>query len=274
MTNLKNKKKKANVKEVRKPFLSGRITDERTLRNSLVFFGTAIVIFFVVMIACASAVFNSTVLRILLNTAVIVLALYIFFNNGTRRGTDDVTRGEILWQKQEKEQEVADSERRMCFHPMKGYVIGLIGSVPFLILTICLAATTTLQMTEAGTLPSWMQSFVRKSDIGAALISYTQPEGMTAVDFIRAIVRIILLPFVNLVGPSNKAGILLLERISPLIMLLPAAAYGTGYLTGKSVRTQVHTAISANEQKRIRTEKKRRAARNRQQSRREPEQLN
>ena len=114
--------------------------------------------------------------------------------------------------------------------------------------------------------------FIR--DIGSALVSYTQPEGMTAVDFIRAIVRIIILPFVNLVGTSNKAGILLLERISPLIMLLPAAAYGTGYLTGKSVRTQIHTAISANEQKRIRTEKKKRAARSRQQSRREPEQLN
>lgn len=271
MTNLKSKKEKANVKEVRKPFLTGRIIDERTLRSSLLFFGVAIVIFFVAMIACATAIFNNTILRILLNTAVIVLGLYVFFNNGTKRGADDVTRGEILWQKQET---ASESERKMCFHPMKGYVIGLIGSVPFLILTIWLAVTTTIQMTEAGTLPSWMQTYVRRSDIGSALVSYTQPEGMTAVDFIRAIVRIIILPFVNLVGTSNKAGILLLERISPLIMLLPAAAYGTGYLTGKSVRTQIHTAISANEQKRIRTEKKRRAARSRQQSRREPEQLN
>ena len=113
-------------------------------------------------------------------------------------------------------------------------------------------------MTEAGTLPSWMESYTHRSDIGSALISYTQPTAMTAVEFVRAMVRITILPYVNLVTSANKAGILMLERLSPLIILLPTAAYGTGYLTGKNVRTQIHTAISANEQKRFRKETKRR----------------
>lgn len=265
--------RKTSTQEVSKPFLTGGSVDERTFRNSLVFFGTVIVVAFVAFVACATGSIGGTVLKIVINTAVIALSIYIFFNNGSKRGTDDVARGEILWQKQEKGQEIAVSEKKLCFHPMKGYLTGLIGTIPFLILTVCLALTATIQMTEAGALPSWTQSYLRRSDIGDALVSYTKPSGMTVIDFIRAIVRILILPFVNLVGTGNKAGILTLERLSPVVMLLPAAAYGTGYLTGKTVRSQIHTAISTNEQKRIRKENKRKAAR-RQATRREPEQLN
>ena len=274
MTNSPFKKKDPAVKEVNKPFLTGRMLDQRTIRNSLVFFGTLIVVIFITFIATATGAIGGDILRIILNSAVIVLALYIFYNSGTKRGTDDVARGEILWQKHEKQESFPDSEKKLCFHPMKGYITGLIGTLPFLALTVFLAVNATIQMTEAGTLPSWMESYTRRSDIGSALISYTQPTGMTAVEFVRAMVRITILPYVNLVTSANKAGILLLERLSPLIILLPAAAYGTGYLTGKNVRTQIHTAISANEQKRIRKETKRRAARNRQGNRRGPEQLN
>ena len=66
---------------------------------------------------------------------------------------------------------------------------------------------------------------------------------------------------------------LAIERISPLILLLPAAAYGTGYISGKSVRTRIHTTISENEKKRIRRDNKR-SKQNRTVRRREPEQLN
>ena len=56
--------------------------------------------------------------------------------------------------------------------------------------------------------------------------------------------------------------VLLLERLSPLILLLPAAVYGTGYRTGKKIRTRIHTVISENDRKRVRKEKKRIRERN------------
>lgn len=271
-----NRKQSGNnsAREVHKPFLTGSVFDERTLKNCLFFFGSLIIVFFIAFIACATASFGNLILRLLFNSAVIILALVIFFNNGSKRGTDDVTRGEILYQKKEKGQEFAESEQRICFHPLKGYVTALIGTAPFLIVALYLALNTSIQTTGAGTLPSWMQSYTRRSDIGNALISYLQPEGMKLIDFIRAMVRIMVMPFVNIAGASNKTGILLIERLSPLILLLPAAAYGTGYLNGRSIRTQVHTAISENDSKRIRKENKRRAARNRDSRRNEPEQLN
>ena len=111
-----------------KLFLTGNATDERTVKNSLKFFGVLLIVFVISFIACASATFESIILRLLMNSAVIILSLYIIFNNGSKCGAEDVARGEILWQKQEKGLTFSESERKMCFHPMKGYLIGLIGS--------------------------------------------------------------------------------------------------------------------------------------------------
>lgn len=270
----KQSKGKHTTAETRKPFLTGLVADERTLKSSLAFFGTLILVFFIAFIACATATFSNLLLRIFLNAAVVILALIVFFNNGSKRGAEDVAKGEILWQKKEKGLDISESERKLCFHPFKGYVIGVAGTLPFILLALYLAVNTSLQMTGSGTLPSWMQTYTKRGDIGNALINYTQPEGMAFIDYIRMIVRIMMIPFVNIAGNADKNGILLVERLSPLLLLLPAAAYGSGYLTGRSIRTQIHTAINVNDQKRIRREKKRRNARNRAAQNREPEKLN
>lgn len=273
MTNRKTPDKKTVINEVRKPFLTGSPCDERTVKSSLAFFGTMIMVFFIAFIACATASFDSFILRFIMNSAVILLVFFILFNNGSKRGADDVAKGEILWQKKEKGQPFSNGERKMCFHPVKGFLTGLIGSSPFILLALYLALNTSLQMTEAGTLPSWMQAYTGRSDIGNALISYTQPEGMKAIDYIRAIIRIMILPFVNIAGKSNNSGILLVERLSPLLLMLPAAAYGLGYLSGRKTRTRIHTTISENDRKRIRRDRKRSARVSSARSR-EPEQLN
>ena len=269
-------RKEQSSEPVRKPYLTGSITDENTLKAGLGFFGIMLITIFVAFIVCAAATFNSFILRLLMNTAVILVLLMIFYNKGAGRGAEAVARGEILYQRREKGLEYSEGEKRICYHPLKGYLTGLIGTVPFLIAAIILALFTTVQMTDAGVLPSWMQAYVGRSDIGDALVHYTQPEGMGFLDYVRTVVRICILPFVNIVNFNNRNGMVLLERLSPLLLLLPAAAYGTGYLRGKKVRTQIHTMIKTNEQKRIRREEKRRKknARNNTPRSREPEQLN
>lgn len=268
-----NNGKTKETEVVRKPFLTGSVTDERTLKSSLAFFGVLIVVIFITLIACATATFDIVILRVLLNAAVIIVCLMIFYNKGAGYGSEAVSHGEILYQKKEKGQQVAESERKLCYHPAKGYVTGLIGTLPLLIPALILAVTTSVQMTGAGALPSWMQAYTGRSDIGNALINYTQPEGMKAVDYIRTVIRICILPYINIIGNANKTGVLFLERISPLIMLLPATVYGTGYRTGKKIRTRIHTVISENDRKRVRREKKRIRDRNTTRAK-GPEQLN
>ncbi len=273
MKNRKTPDKKEAITEVRKPFLTGTPCDERTVRSCLAFFGTLVMIFVIAFIACATASFDSFILRFAMNGAVILLIVFILYSNGSKRGADDVARGEILWQKKEKGQPFSDGERKMCFHPAKGFLNGLIGSAPFILLALYLALNTSLQMTEAGTLPSWMQAYTGRSDIGNALVNYTHPEGMQGIDYIRALVRITILPYINIAGNANKSAVLLAERLSPLFLLLPAAAYGLGYLSGRKTRSRIHTTISENDRKRIRREKKR-TARAASARSREPQQLN
>ena len=271
-----DKKKNAGKTEthVRKEFLRGNVTDENTLKSSLVFFGSLLIVYLMAFIVCMTTA-GSDIIRLISSAAVIIMMLSVFFNKGSSHGAEAVSRGEILWQKEKKGQPVAESEKRASFHPMKAFVIGLIGSAPLVLIAVIFAINTRIQTTTAGTLPSWIQGYLRRDDIAGPLVSYTQASGMGVTDILRIIVRIAIMPFINFAGSENYKGILVMERLSPLIMLLPACAYGTGYLRGPEMRARVHTAISENDRIRKRKEKKERRIRAGIAARpKEPEKLN
>lgn len=253
---MKNNHASKTKKVVRKPYITGTAVDENTIRTSLRFLGILILMFFVVFITCSSISAAGTIIRIVFNSAVIILVLFILFNNGTHHGSDAVARGEIFYQKKTEGKNFSESERKICFHPLKGYITGFLGSLPILILSIVFSFCASIVLTGAGALPSWMQAYTRRSDISNALVSYLQPEGMVLSDYLRIIIRICLLPFVNLIGTQNASGLLILEKLSPVILLLPALSYGTGYIFGKRIRTNIHTMISESNRKRKRKEYK------------------
>ena len=263
------------VKEVRKPFLTGDPTDENTVKTSLLFFGSLFLVYFITFMICSIASFSNTpILRIIVNLLILAASLVIFYNNGTNQGAEAVARGEILYQKQEKGLTFSKSEKSVCFHKMKGFITGLLGTLPLVLVALIFAFTVQITTTEAGTLPSWMQAYIRRPEIGDALIHYTQPAGMGLTDILRIVIRVALMPVVNLIGTENPQGLLVMERLSPLLILMPAVAYGIGYLTGRSIRTKVHTAISESNRKRERKERKARKARRERSAFRPPEKLN
>ena len=265
-------KKKEPVKPVTKPYLPGSVTDENTLKKVLKFFGTMALIVVMCFIVCTMMSFGNSFLRIAANLAVVVLVMFILYSQGQGHGAEATARGEILYQRKEKGQEVSEGEQRLSYHPLKGYVTALLGMIPFIILALILAFTAERQMTSAGTLPSWTSAMTKRSEIGGALVSYTQGDPIAATDIIRMIVRVIIMPFVSMVGSSNKDLMLTVERISPLILLLPVIAYGTGFLNGKNIRTKIHTQIEEN--KKIRRRRENKARRARRNAARQPEQLN
>ena len=259
---------------VKKPFVTGSPVDEHTLKNSLLFFGSLLLTSLFSFIVCASTGAAGLIIRLLINALIIIVILSVYFNSGTNQGADAVARGEILYQKQESSQTFSQKEKSVSFHKAKGFLVGIFGTLPLLILALIFAFCTSAALTDAGGLPSWMQAYTRKSDIGNALVQYLQPEGMSFVDYLRVIVRVCLIPYVNMIGYSSKEGLLVLERLSPLLIMLPAAAYGTGYLSGRSIRDRIHSVISVNEKKRRKRETRKRMERQRDRSSREPEQLN
>ena len=130
-----------------------------------------------------------------------------------------------------------------------------------MLIAILLAVTAKRQMTGAGTLPSWLDSYMRRSEISDALAGYSQGASATATDIFRIIIRLAIMPFVSMCGAENRELLLFVERISPLIVMIPAAAYGTGYLQGPARRRKVLTEIEENARKRRIREKRERRAR-------------
>lgn len=257
---MRPKNGKKTVKTVRKEFLKGNAADENTAKSSLVFFGSLLLLYFISFIISAMTS-GSGIIQIVVSIAIISLTLITFFGRGNAHGAEAVTRGEILWQKQEKGQAFSESEKKICFHPMKGYLIGLIGTIPLILIAVVFALKTQVLTTTAGALPSWMQAYLRRDDVSGPLVSYTQSAGMGLTDILRIIVRLAIMPFISLISSTDRYGVLVMERLSPLILLIPACAYGTGYLTGPGARAKVHTAISENNRKRKSREKKERRMR-------------
>ncbi len=264
--------KKQKIEKVSKPYIKGDMIDKTTMPGALKFFGGTVTMAVIFLIMGVMMNMETPWINIAINVA-IVLAAYMFFQQiGLGAGADAVNQGEIMYAREGKGRPVAAWERSMCYHPLKGMVSALIGSIPMFVCCLALACVAERQMTSLGSLPSWVAGIEGREEIGAALAYYHETTGMSLESILRLIVRMVTMPYVNMVGASNKDGMLLLERISPILSLLPAVAYGIGYMGGVGVRTSIHTNIALGKKKAKRKQAKERRAR--QQTRRGPQQLN
>ena len=268
----KTAKKAPKVQTVSKPFLRGKPTDRNTVKKAAAFLGVLLMMTFVTVIACSMFLSGGTAIKIILNAAVELLILTICFSNGSSAGTDDVAKGEVLLQQHNDGRPEDPIETATAWHPLKGFTLAILGSLLILIVAVILAATAQKVMTGSGALPNWVDAYKTRDGVGAALSAYSRTTPATVTSLARMIVRLFLMPYVSMIGAENKDALLLLERLSPLVVLLPAIAYGIGYLQGPSMRARVHTEIHENLKKRKKKEtkeRKKRAA-----AMKEPEQLN
>lgn len=264
-------KKKNKIERVSKPYMKGDLFDRTTLPGALKFFLGTAVMAIVFMIVCVMMSWEQQWLNVTINL-MIVLAVYMMFAQfGMNAGADDVNQGEIMYSREEKGRPVANWERSMCYHPFKGFLVALIGSIPLIVCSVILACLTERQMTGIGSLPSWVGSIEGRQEIGNALAIYHETGSLTLETAMRMLVRMSTMPFVNIVGAADKDAMLMLERVSPLLNLLPAIAYGLGYTNGVRVRSEVHTNIALGKKKAKRKQAKERRARRQTHG---PEQLN
>ena len=266
-----NNKKKNRIEKVSKPYLKGDAYDKTTLPGALKFFVGTVVMAIVYLLVCMMMNWDQQWLNITINSAVLLATYLMFAQFGMTAGADAVNQGEIMYSRKENGRPVAEWERSMCYHPLKGLISGLIGSIPLVLCSIVLALLTERQMSGIGTLPSWVGSFEGRQEFGQSLAIYHETGSLTLESAMRLIVRMTTMPFVNIIGADNKDGMLLMERISPVLNLIPAIAFGLGYMNGVGVRTSVHTNIALGKKKAKRKQAKERRARTQQ---RGPQQLN
>ena len=265
------KRKAPKVEKVTKPYMKGDAVDRTTLPGALKFFAGTVVMTVAYLIICMMLSWYQQCLNITVNLLIVLMVYMMFLQFGMNTGADAVNQGEIMLSREQKGRPVASWERQMCFHPLKGLISALIGSIPLLLISILLACIAKRQMTGLGTLPGWLSGYESRPEIGSALAIYHEAGGLSLESILRLIVRMSIMPYVNMVGAANKDGMLLLERLSPLVNLLPAIAYGLGYMGGVSIRTTVHTNIALGKKKAQRKQAKERRVRRQAKT---PEQLN
>lgn len=258
----KRKAAKKKIAPVKKPYLTGTIVDKTTL-------GGAVKTFFFSVFMCVAfflitfiSNWNSTFLNVVTGLLMLFVTFLIFFQSGMRLGTDAVNQGEIMYQRQEKGRPVADWERKLCYHPLKGFTHALLGFLPLIILTLVYALIARIEKTAIGVPPAWLDQHMSNPEIAAPLQYYYQDPKMTIDVILRPISRASVIPYLKLfdVGYS-KPGKLLLDRLTPVLNLLPVIVYGVGYAWGTKVRTAVHTNIAMGKQKQKRRQAKERKAR-------------
>ena len=262
-------KKTKKPKIVTKPFLQGSVTDRATAKDAAKFFGSTVLMLVLFLLLCSMMMWDSLLLRLITNGVVLAMAYILFYAAGVSKGSLAVNQGEMMYQREQQGKNVDPGDRRACYHPLKGYVTGALGVLPLFLCALAFAFIAQRQMYGLSVLPSWLEGYMRRSDIGGALAYYSVHDPIGVEDVLRMIVRMMDMPLVSILGTDNADRLLLLERLSPLLALLPGALYGFGYTRGVAARTRVHSSIAAANRKHRRKEKKLRQRRMQ-----GPEQLN
>ena len=202
---------------------------------------------------------------------VIVAAVgYYEYAQGASCGQSDAATGEIMYEREQEGKPVSASDRERCFHPFKGLFAALVGAIPFVLFTLVFACITQPLVYRLGVLPSWTNDLMRHNEFGDALRYYEQSAGVQAMDVLRVIDRACVMPFMNVAAFVSDDAALLVERLSPVLVLIPPCAYGLGYADGRRLRDRINTGIKLGDDKKKRKERK--ARRQRQQSK-APERL-
>lgn len=213
-------------------------------------------------------VIEVTWLRVLINVAVILAFFGLMYSNGAKEGEGDVAYAEIALLRQQEGKPIPKEELARCFHPMKGFVTVLIGALPLVLLCLAHALIAVKETYTLGALPSWVKGYESRQDISLALNYYKNFSVIGVSDVLRLLVRLLVFPFVNIAGAGNADAILLIERLSPLLILVAPLGYGVGYMRGEHFRSLVHSGIATNARKAARKQRKKK-----QQSRPQPKQL-
>lgn len=188
-------------------------------------------------------------LRVLVNGLILFSYYALVFFDGAASGEDDVTASEICYQQQFQGKALPAYTVSACYHPLKGWTIGVLGILPILILFVVFASVATRQHMPIGTLPGWLGSYFNAQEVQLGLSHYQAVQAMKAEDLLRIPVRLFLFPYVSMVGNQQFEKIYVLEKLSPLILLLIPCLFGIGYTFGPQRRNEVHRRIAAGKSK-------------------------
>ncbi len=207
--------------------------------------------------------FDNPVLRIIVSLAVVALVFYYQSVKGMEVGEKDASFSEIMYERQQEGRAITEDDKARCFHPLRGAFATLLGVLPFVLICLVYAFLAKRWSYELGVLPGWMDNILLQNEAADALNYYNVRHTMGAVDVLRIIVRCMIMPFINIAGVWGNDAILLVERLSPLLVMVAPMGFGYGYSRGHALRTRINTGIRQGIEKKKRKEMKARKKRQR-----------
>ncbi len=257
------KKAKKKIAPVQKPYLRGSAWSGYAVKAGFKLLAYEILFIFLNLLIGSTLSFESSIfLRVAANLVLVFAYGGLVYMNGARAGDSDVAFAEIAYARKESGKNVPKSDLNRCYHPAKGFVSVMAGTGALLLVSLIYALCATKQTYSLQTLPSWVSSYSStQEEIGLALSYYSVQRAVQLQDILRPFIRICIWPFVNLAGARNYDALLLVDRLSPLMIVLPFLFYAFGYLQGPKSRAMLHGSIASDKKRRIRKEKKERKQR-------------
>ena len=171
-------------------------------------------------------------LRFVLALVIIAGMLVFFFSEGLNAGAEDAAASRSYANLSAKGAKLEKKDDAMCYHLLKALCAVMVVFIVPLLMSVFLAATTEGYTYSLQDLPTWLtDSYGAREDVMAPLGAYTVEQGLTAYDWLRLIVRLFVMNYINIFPDPLKMGYLI-DRLSPLFILSYPALYMIGYLCG------------------------------------------
>lgn len=215
-------------------------------------------LFFILMytIVGASLSFESFFLRLVTNGLVLFVCVGVIFNKAIGMGQDDVALGETVYTRLQEGKPVNENDKKLCYRMGRAWLIFLLAIIPVLLITVPAAIGSQRQMYVQQALPEWVKSFESQEEIYQPLMHHTVQQQHGFIDLLRIISRLLISPFIGIFTTKNKDTLLLLEKLAPILAILPAFAFPVGYMMGPYARARVHGDIDQNKKRQKRRNNK------------------
>ncbi|MBR1585102.1 MAG: hypothetical protein IJ662_06145 [Clostridia bacterium] len=250
-------KKQKNKRElVYKPYHKGSWWDGGVVKKALKILLYYVMFVFVFVVVGGITTTESPALAWVINVLIIFLCAAMLFVDGTREGESQVMLGEIVHSRLETGKDVPQKDQDRCYHPLKGWVTALCGAALVIVIALAYAVQAKKQVYELQALPDWVTAYEKGGEVMLPLSYYQRSVGITVTDILRIVTRMLIFPFAQVARLYGADGLLLADRLSPLLACIPALGYPLGYLTGPRSRAMVHGDIKTNTKRYQRRQRK------------------
>jgi len=197
--------------------------------------GLMVAIIIAGLIFSALQAIDSMWLRIGLSALLSLGILVICMNEGVNKGASDAAASRGYDSMVARGLPVSEKEDAACYHPLKALCAALIVFAIPLALSVYVAMTTKGYSYTLQDLPMWVsEAYGMRADVMGPLGAYAREAAIETGDWLRMIVRLLMMMFVNLFAdPLTMSG--LVDRLSPLCIASYPLAYIAGYLLGPTL---------------------------------------